>query len=140
MNCIWQASQFVLVCVLQEKDDLKRAECMLLQADRLGCRQFVTSTDVVSGNPKLNLAFVANLFNKYPALTKPENQDINWGLLEGGCFAYDCCSFLSHLAILAFAKYMCHVMTHENGWHFFQKYTGWHHRRHFQDLAFNGNW
>uniref|UniRef100_A0A671R0M1 Plastin-3 n=1 Tax=Sinocyclocheilus anshuiensis TaxID=1608454 RepID=A0A671R0M1_9TELE len=49
----------------------------------LGCRQFVTSTDVVSGNPKLNLAFVANLFNKYPALTKPENQDINWGLLEG---------------------------------------------------------
>ncbi|XP_052005806.1 plastin-3 [Xyrauchen texanus] len=66
-----------------EKDDLKRADCMLQQADRLGCRQFVTSTDVVSGNPKLNLAFVANLFNKYPALTKPENQDINWGLLEG---------------------------------------------------------
>uniref|UniRef100_A0A8C2FN39 Plastin-3 n=1 Tax=Cyprinus carpio TaxID=7962 RepID=A0A8C2FN39_CYPCA len=66
-----------------EQDDLKRAECMLLQADRLGCRQFVTSTDVVSGNPKLNLAFVANLFSKYPALTKPENQDINWGLLEG---------------------------------------------------------
>uniref|UniRef100_A0AAR2JK22 Plastin-3 n=1 Tax=Pygocentrus nattereri TaxID=42514 RepID=A0AAR2JK22_PYGNA len=66
-----------------EKDDLKRAEAMLVQADRLGCRQFVTSTDVVSGNPKLNLAFVANLFNKYPALTKPENQDIDWGLLEG---------------------------------------------------------
>nr|XP_055034177.1 plastin-3 isoform X1 [Misgurnus anguillicaudatus]XP_055034178.1 plastin-3 isoform X1 [Misgurnus anguillicaudatus]XP_055034179.1 plastin-3 isoform X1 [Misgurnus anguillicaudatus] len=66
-----------------EKDDLKRAECMLQQADRLGCRQFVTATDVVSGNPKLNLAFVANLFNKYPALTKPVNQDINWGLLEG---------------------------------------------------------
>ncbi|KAH0630786.1 hypothetical protein JD844_003993 [Phrynosoma platyrhinos] len=66
-----------------EKDDLKRAECMLQQADRLGCRQFVTPTDVVSGNPKLNLAFVANLFNKYPALTKPENQDIDWTLLEG---------------------------------------------------------
>lgn len=56
---------------------------MLQQADRLGCRQFVTPADVVSGNPKLNLAFVANLFNKYPALTKPENQDIDWGLLEG---------------------------------------------------------
>lgn len=66
-----------------EKDDLKRAEAMLQQADRLGCRQFVTPTDVVSGNPKLNLAFVANLFNKYPALTKPENEDIDWGLLEG---------------------------------------------------------
>uniref|UniRef100_F6V982 Plastin-3 n=1 Tax=Ornithorhynchus anatinus TaxID=9258 RepID=F6V982_ORNAN len=67
----------------QEKDDLLRAELMLQQADRLGCRQFVTPTDVVSGNPKLNLAFVANLFNKYPALTKPDSQDIDWTLLEG---------------------------------------------------------
>ena len=74
----------MFVSCLQEKDDLKRAEAMLVQADRLGCRQFVTSADVVSGNPKLNLAFVANLFNKYPALIKPENQDIDWGLLEGG--------------------------------------------------------
>lgn len=64
-------------CVVQEKDDLKRAEAMLQQADRLGCRQFVTPADVVSGNPKLNLAFVANLFNKYPALTKPENEDLD---------------------------------------------------------------
>lgn len=75
---------------LQEKDDLKRAECMLQQADRLGCRQFVTPADVVSGNPKLNLAFVANLFNKYPALTKPENQDIDWTLLEGEKFLLLC--------------------------------------------------
>ncbi|KAJ8372583.1 hypothetical protein AAFF_G00281270 [Aldrovandia affinis] len=66
-----------------EKDDLKRAEYMLQQAEALGCRQFVTPADVVSGNPKLNLAFVANLFNKYPSLTKPENQDIDWGRLEG---------------------------------------------------------
>lgn len=68
---------------LQEKEDLKRAECMLDQADRLGCRQFVMPTDVVRGNPKLNLAFVANLFNKYPALKKPENQDIDWSSIEG---------------------------------------------------------
>ncbi|XP_051869327.1 plastin-2-like [Pristis pectinata] len=68
---------------INEKDDLKRAESMLQQADKLGCRQFVTAADVVRGNPKLNLAFVANLFNKYPALRKPENQDIDWSLLEG---------------------------------------------------------
>ncbi|XP_041114895.1 plastin-2-like [Polyodon spathula] len=68
---------------LREQDDVKRAECMLVQADRLGCRQFVTATDVVRGNPKLNLAFVANLFNKYPALQKPENQDIDWSSIEG---------------------------------------------------------
>ncbi|XP_026214383.1 plastin-2-like [Anabas testudineus] len=60
---------------LYEKDLTKRAECLLKQADRLGCRQFVTATDIVTGNAKLNMAFVATLFNKHPALTKPENQD-----------------------------------------------------------------
>ncbi|ELK11293.1 Plastin-2 [Pteropus alecto] len=68
---------------IKEKDDIQRAECMLQQAERLGCRQFVTATDVVRGNPKLNLAFIANLFNRYPALHKPENQDIDLGALEG---------------------------------------------------------
>lgn len=68
---------------LQEKDDLQRAEAMLEQAERLGCRQFVMPADVVRGNPKLNLAFVANLFNKHPALKKPENQDIDWSSIEG---------------------------------------------------------
>ncbi|XP_054647199.1 plastin-3-like isoform X2 [Dunckerocampus dactyliophorus] len=62
---------------LYEKDLAKRAELMLEQADRIGCREFVTATDVVSGNAKLNMAFVATLFNKHPALTKPENQDWN---------------------------------------------------------------
>lgn len=44
---------------------------MLGEADKIGCRSFVSSMDVVLGNPKLNLAFVANLFNEYPALDKP---------------------------------------------------------------------
>jgi len=41
---------------------------MLQSADRLGCREFVTPKDVVKGNSKLNMAFVANLFNTHPAL------------------------------------------------------------------------
>ncbi|XP_036611318.1 plastin-1 [Trichosurus vulpecula] len=68
---------------LNERNDLKRAELMLQEADKLGCRQFVSPADVVSGNPKLNLAFVANLFNTYPCLYKPENNDIDMNLLEG---------------------------------------------------------
>lgn len=56
---------------------------MLQQADKLGCRQFVTPADVVAGNPKLNLAFVANLFNTYPALHKPDNSSYDLTLLEG---------------------------------------------------------
>ncbi|NWX96299.1 PLSI protein, partial [Nothoprocta ornata] len=66
-----------------EKNDLKRAEYMLQQAEKLGCRQFVTPADVVAGNPKLNMAFVANLFNTYPALHKPDNSEYDLNLLEG---------------------------------------------------------
>lgn len=53
---------------MQEKDLTKRAERMLQMADRINCRKFVRSKDVVSGNSKLNMAFVANLFNCYPGL------------------------------------------------------------------------
>ncbi|KAM6414324.1 plastin-1 [Rhynochetos jubatus] len=67
----------------RDKNDLRRAEYMLQQADKLGCRQFVTPADVVAGNPKLNLAFVANLFNTYPALHKPDNSSYDLNLLEG---------------------------------------------------------
>ena len=47
---------------------MQRAECMLEQANKIGCRSFVGPQDVVEGNAKLNLAFVANLFNNFPAL------------------------------------------------------------------------
>jgi len=53
---------------LGQMDLLARAEQMLQQADKLGCRSFVTPEDVVNGVYKLNLAFVANLFNNHPAL------------------------------------------------------------------------
>ncbi|XP_019359107.1 PREDICTED: plastin-1 [Gavialis gangeticus] len=66
-----------------EKSDLKRAERMLQEANKLGCRQFVTPADVVAGNPKLNLAFVANLFNTYPALHKPDSSTYDPNLIEG---------------------------------------------------------
>jgi plastin-3 len=44
---------------------------MLQEADKIGCRLFVTANDVVRGIYKLNLAFVANLFNKHPSLDLP---------------------------------------------------------------------
>ncbi|KEZ40631.1 Fimbrin [Scedosporium apiospermum] len=53
---------------LQVRDLLQRAEYVLQNADRLGCRKFLTPKSLVAGNPKLNLAFVANLFNTHPAL------------------------------------------------------------------------
>ena len=45
---------------------------MLQQANKIGCRKFVRPKDVVKGNQRLNLAYVANLFNSYPALKPPE--------------------------------------------------------------------
>ncbi|CAL8285456.1 unnamed protein product [Lota lota] len=53
---------------LYESDLDQRAELMLQQASRMDCRQFVSPHDVTSGNSKLNLAFVANLYHMYPLL------------------------------------------------------------------------
>ena len=61
---------------LQEPDRRERAERMLQEADKMGCRSFVSPEDVVTGNYKLNLAFVANLFNSYPALENLEVIDL----------------------------------------------------------------
>lgn len=57
---------------MQEQNALNRAEMMLQQAAKLNCRSFVTPQDVVNGVYKLNLAFVANLFNNHPGLDQPE--------------------------------------------------------------------
>uniref|UniRef100_A0A8C1PAN0 Plastin 1 (I isoform) n=1 Tax=Cyprinus carpio TaxID=7962 RepID=A0A8C1PAN0_CYPCA len=65
---------------IKERDDEKRAELMLRQADRLDCRQFVTPNDVVAGNHKLNIAFIANLFNTYPALNRPARNGIDYAI------------------------------------------------------------
>jgi len=59
------------LCVLeamQESDPLKRAEHMLHNAAKLDCNKFVTPHEVVTGHKKLNLAFVANLFNRHAGL------------------------------------------------------------------------
>ncbi|XP_052797877.1 plastin-3-like [Mya arenaria] len=61
---------------MMEPDGEMRAEAMLKEADKIKCRAFITSKDVVKGNSKLNLAFVANLFNTYPALDKPDDMEI----------------------------------------------------------------
>merc|ERR1712000_275308 len=53
---------------LQTQDLHQRAEEVLQESDKLGCRKFLTPKSLVAGNPKLNLAFVANLFNNHPCL------------------------------------------------------------------------
>ena len=61
---------------MTRQDLLERAEVMLDQADKIQSRAFVTAKDVVKGQEKLNLAFVANLFNNFPALDPPKEEYI----------------------------------------------------------------
>ena len=56
------------------QDMIDRAEKMLEQAEKLKSRAFVTARDVVKGQERLNLAFVANLFNNNPALDPPKEE------------------------------------------------------------------
>jgi plastin-1 len=57
---------------LNESDKTKRAEMVLKNAEKIECRKFVRARDIVAGNPKLNLAFVANMFNTCPGLEPVE--------------------------------------------------------------------
>ncbi|KAG8979902.1 hypothetical protein FRC05_007345 [Tulasnella sp. 425] len=64
---------------LQTTDLPTRAEEVLQNADAIGCRKYLTAQSLLVGNPKLNLAFVANLFNNYPgleALTEPPPEPV----------------------------------------------------------------
>ncbi|XP_047124452.2 plastin-1 isoform X1 [Hydra vulgaris] len=47
---------------------MKRADMVIKNADKIGCKKFISARDIPSGNAKLNIAFVANLFNVFPAL------------------------------------------------------------------------
>lgn len=68
---------------LKEFDLERRAELMLREAAKLDCRQFVSPRDVTTGNSKLNLAFVANLFNMHPGLQKAPINNLEGEHIEG---------------------------------------------------------
>ncbi|KII84639.1 hypothetical protein PLICRDRAFT_179448 [Plicaturopsis crispa FD-325 SS-3] len=60
---------------LQTRDLRQRAEQVLQNAANIGCRKYLTPSSLVSGNPRLNLAFVANLFNTWPSLEPLDEQE-----------------------------------------------------------------
>ncbi|KAJ1732771.1 fimbrin [Coemansia biformis] len=71
---------------LSERDLAERAEQMLQNADRIGCRRYVSPKTVVNGNPKLNLAFVAHLFNTHPCLAPLEEDSTDHAELDDYLF------------------------------------------------------
>jgi hypothetical protein len=72
---------------LRETEPLKRAKLCLDEAAKIDCKKFVGPREIVNGNPRLNLAFVANLFNTRPGLeplTEAELASINEALFAAG--------------------------------------------------------
>ncbi|KAI0076499.1 fimbrin [Panus rudis PR-1116 ss-1] len=68
---------------LQTRDIRQRAEQVLQNAAAIGCRKYLTPASLVAGNPRLNLAFVANLFNNYPGLAPLDEQEAkDYGVVE----------------------------------------------------------
>lgn len=69
---------------LNKSDLNERAKTVLQNGEKLGVETFIRPRDIVDGNTKLNLAFVAQLFNKCPGLEplkeeELKNIDIDWG-------------------------------------------------------------
>jgi len=61
---------------LKEGDVNKRAEQVVNNARKIDCAKFVKPRDIVAGNPKLNMAFVANLFNTLPGLEVLQEEEL----------------------------------------------------------------
>ncbi|KAJ7243180.1 fimbrin [Mycena haematopus] len=68
---------------LKTHDLKQRAEQVLQNAAAINCRRFLTPSSLVAGNPRLNLAFVANLFNTHPGLEPLDEQEAkDYGAVE----------------------------------------------------------
>jgi len=61
---------------LKEGDINKRADGVVNNARKINCAKFVKPRDIVAGNPKLNMAFVANLFNTIPGLEGLKEEEL----------------------------------------------------------------
>jgi len=69
---------------LDEKDNLKRADMVVRNAEALGAKVFIAPKDIVDRNERLNLAFTASIFNHCPGLipiTDEEEKELT-GMME----------------------------------------------------------
>ena len=60
---------------LNENDLKKRAKKVIDNSKKLGAESYITPDDIVAGNNKLNTLFVASIFNAYPGLDPPTEEE-----------------------------------------------------------------
>ncbi|CAH9054524.1 unnamed protein product, partial [Cuscuta epithymum] len=65
---------------LDAKDPTQRANLILEQADKLDCKRYVTAKDIVEGSTNLNLAFVAQIFQRRNGLSV-ENSKLSFATM-----------------------------------------------------------
>ena len=58
------APEHCSTATLDAKDPTQRANLVLDHAERMDCKRYLSSKDIVEGSPNLNLAFVAQIFHK----------------------------------------------------------------------------
>ncbi|KAJ3014481.1 hypothetical protein HKX48_005117 [Thoreauomyces humboldtii] len=63
------------IATIPVEDREARARGILSAAEKLGVRKFVTVSDIVGGQARLNLAFVATVFSKYIAIHLPTEDE-----------------------------------------------------------------
>jgi len=61
---------------LNQPTPVATATAVLKDTANLGIQSFITSRDIVKGNPKLNLAFTASIFNHLPGLDPLEVEEL----------------------------------------------------------------
>ncbi|KAI6212254.1 L-plastin [Aphelenchoides fujianensis] len=113
LHSIAPVERGVSLAPLSVLGNVQRATSMLNEANKIGCREFVSANDVAQGNYKLNLAFVANLFNKYPNLPEPDAEEkkkldvIRWtnGFENDPCWLW--CYGVGGAIVLVFVCWVC---------------------------------
>ena len=60
---------------LNDSDLKKRAKKVIDNSKKLGAESYITPDDIVAGNSKLNTLFVASIFNAYPGLEPPTEEE-----------------------------------------------------------------
>lgn len=57
-------------------DPTARASLILAYASSMGCRRCITARDMVAGHQRLNLAFIAELFNHNVGIVLPSDEEV----------------------------------------------------------------
>ncbi|KAF7845163.1 fimbrin-2-like [Senna tora] len=68
------APEYTNPSTLTVKNPYERAKLVLEQADKMGCKRYLTARDIVEGCPNLNLAFVAHIFQHRNGLSTQTQQ------------------------------------------------------------------